>query len=477
MHGGAQTTMRANRGRSAVWEIRRSEASTAAAVRSALAMGIPLVVLVLMSRPEEAAFAAFGSFTGLYASSLPYLARARVLAGVGVGFVAAVAVGSGLSFLVPDGHAAVWVSVLAAVAGLAKWGCDTAGLGSPGPWMLLFAFAASTQVPAGADDVATRTLLAAAGAGAALVVVLTGALTDRTGPERRAVAAATRASARVSAMGDRASTRDWHHAHTALVRAERFARGVTTPDGTRLRRAVARAEDELTDAVLDQLTRGRDPLASAPDRADERGRESRLIDAPTAIERLRARNARHAAALRALTAARAVVGVGVAGTLSVLLGLGHPYWAPVSAAAVLQSTHLLMTWHRGLQRALGTAGGLVLAAILLEMRPVPWAIAGLVVLMQVGIELLIVRNYALGVLFITPLAILLSELLRAGPAHTVLVDRVVGVAVGILVGVAAALVVVHRRAAESLRDAVDRCRAAASWAATAAPGDAVAATE
>jgi len=185
---------------------------------------------------------------------------------------------------------------------------------------------------------------------------------------------------------------------------------------------------------------------------------------PAAVRVLRAQQARHVATLRLLTAFRALVGAAAAGSLSVALHLGHPYWAPVSAAAVLQSTHVRMTWERSVQRGLGTAGGLLLGAVLLEAGPAPWVIAVLVVLLQVGIELLIGRNYALGVVFVTPLTMLMSDLLSPTLAATVLVDRLAGVALGIVVGLAAALVVVHPRAAASLRHALERCRAATSWA-------------
>jgi uncharacterized membrane protein YccC len=84
---------------------------------------------------------------------------------------------------------------------------------------------------------------------------------------------------------------------------------------------------------------------------------------------MRRQNARHAAALRLLTASRVLLGAGVAGAGALKLHIGHPYWAPVSAAAVLQPTHVQMTWHRSIQRGLGTAGGLLLGALLLVAHP------------------------------------------------------------------------------------------------------------
>jgi uncharacterized membrane protein YccC len=192
---------------------------------------------------------------------------------------------------------------------------------------------------------------------------------------------------------------------------------------------------------------------------------------------MRREQRRHVAVLRRLTATRVLLGAGVAGTGALLLGLGHPYWAPVSAAAVLQSTSVRMTWHRSIQRGLGTAAGLLLGALLLSAHPRPVTIAVLVVLMQLGIEVLIGRNYALGVVFITPMTLLLSDLLVPSSAYSLVRDRLVGVALGIVVGLAAALLVAHPRAAVTLRQAVDRCEVAMSWARSAVSGQRVPATQ
>src|SRR6478609_6447459 len=90
---------------------------------------------------------------------------------------------------------------------------------------------------------------------------------------------------------------------------------------------------------------------------------------PAPVQELRRQHGRHLAALRLVSSGRVLLGAGVAAAGAMLLGLGHPYWAPVSAAAVLQSTHVRMTWHRSIQRGLGTAAGLVLGALLLQAQP------------------------------------------------------------------------------------------------------------
>lgn len=467
----------------------------------ALAMGLPLLALVLVGRDQAAVFAAFGAFTGLYGADRPYRLRAKTLAAVAAGFVAAVALGSAGAMVL--GHW-WWVAAVAAVAAMATWGCEAAALGSPGAWMFLFAFAASTQVPAQQPEVLTRSLLAAGGAAVAWAVAMLGALVDPEGPQRRATAGALLATAQVLRLGQDASSAHWHLAQAGLRRAERYAAAAPAAVGGPLLGHLARAEALLTDTALapaqpqvavlanrllvegEALARRRawwrrpeigaevavspahDRLAGGstrdlPTPDDERA--GTCLPAP--VQLLRRQHVRHLAVLRLVSSARVLLGAGVAGAGALLLGLGHPYWAPVSAAAVLQSTHVRMTWHRSIQRGLGTAAGLVIGALLLQAHPVPLVIAVLVVLMQLGIEVFLSRNYALGVLFITPMTMLLSDLVVPSSAFVLVRDRLVGVALGITVGLASALLVAHPRAAATLRDAVERCQVATSWAGTA----------
>ena len=318
-------------------------------------------------------------------------------------------------------------------------------------------------------------------------VAMLGALGDPGGPERRAVAAALRTTAQVLGLGADATPRDWHVAHVALRRAERCAGAAAPAARPPLLALLHRAEGLLTDAVLAPddprvaaqaglLLQDRAPLRRPPARWPRRRRPGRTVEAagpdrtdarwspPPEVRVAREQQVRHVAVLRLFTAARVFLGAGVAGAGALALGLGHPYWAPVSAAAVLQATHVRMTWHRSIQRGLGTAAGLLLGALLLAAHPDPVLIAVLVVLMQLGIEVFIRRNYALGVLFITPMTMLLSDLLVPSSTYDLVVDRLGGVALGIVVGLAAALVVSHPRAAVTLRHAVDRCELAMTWA-------------
>ncbi|QIX28811.1 FUSC family protein [Nocardioides sp. JQ2195] len=136
--------------------------------------------------------------------------------------------------------------------------------------------------------------------------------------------------------------------------------------------------------------------------------------------------------------ARNVAGVLVAGGLATAMGVGHPYWAMVSAVVPLTVRDLLPQVVRGVQRVVGTALGLVLAAVLLSLDLPSLALILLVVLLQVGAELLVGRNYALALIVITPLALLMVHIVAPTPTGTLLLDRgvetLVGAVIGVLIG-------------------------------------------
>lgn len=92
-----------------------------------------------------------------------------------------------------------------------------------------------------------------------------------------------------------------------------------------------------------------------------------------------------------------------------LLKFDNPYWIPVSTAAVMQGASLYHIRQRTVYRILGTFVGLGLCWVLLSIVHTPLLICISIILLQFVVEMLIVRHYALAVIFITPMAILLTE--------------------------------------------------------------------
>ena len=130
------------------------------------------------------------------------------------------------------------------------------------------------------------------------------------------------------------------------------------------------------------------------------------------------------------------LGVFVAGAVTTLAGIGHPYWAMVSAVVPLVAQDLRHQVVRGLHRVVGTAAGLLVAGVLLAVDP-PVLVTVLVVgLLQVLAELLVGRNYALALVAVTPLALLMVHLAAPVPASTLLADRGIETVIGVVAGLA-----------------------------------------
>jgi hypothetical protein len=134
--------------------------------------------------------------------------------------------------------------------------------------------------------------------------------------------------------------------------------------------------------------------------------------------------------------ARNVAGVLVAGTVSTAVGIGHPYWAMVSAVVPLAATRPRAQLVRGLHRIVGTLVGLGVAAAFFALDPDGLVLILVVVALQCAAELLVGRNYALALVAITPLALLMVHLAAPTPARVLLADRGVETVIGVLIGLA-----------------------------------------
>ncbi|MCU1670706.1 MAG: Fusaric acid resistance protein-like [Blastococcus sp.] len=135
---------------------------------------------------------------------------------------------------------------------------------------------------------------------------------------------------------------------------------------------------------------------------------------------------------------RCAVAALLAGGTATAVGIGHPYWAMVAAVAPLSAPGITHQLVRAGHRVVGTLGGLLTAAVLLALglAPVPTVLA--IAVLQVATEWLIGRNYALALLFITPMAMLMGQIAVARPMGSLLLDR----AVETLIGAAIALLII-----------------------------------
>ncbi|MFD3976325.1 FUSC family protein [Streptomyces cyaneofuscatus] len=453
-----------------------------------VASAVPQLTLLVLGRLDLVMYTMAGSLCALYGHGLPYARRARTVAGVVLSMAAGLAAALVTASLTHS--TAVLVAVGALLAAAQKVACDAVRIGPPGHVILTFVSSAALFAPQRLGQVPAHLALTL-GAGAVAWLVCVGpALIRREGPERRAVARALEAAAdRVAEPGPRT-----RHSAAAAVHAAwqcLLASGRPTPVRRSLERLVVHAEAAGASARPDDpdrlrawaaQTRARGPVPEPPPAPgtaaalygiDAERAELYGIDAERAA--LRASGGRRAARralLRSLgpgshllpVAARTLIGCALAGYLCAALGVGRPYWAIVTAASLYQANTTL-TWNRTLQRTLGNfLGVLVFAAVLPLSRTGPLPLVLCCLFFSFAAEALITRNYWLGSVAVTPMALLVLEFGGAHPAGELVGDRVLDTVLGALTGFLAAALVTNRRAAGRVERALEAAAQARSAA-------------
>ncbi|MFH9042172.1 FUSC family protein [Streptomyces sp. NPDC017966] len=433
------------------------------------AVAPPSLLLVALGRLDLAMYTMAGSLCALYAHNRPYAARARVLAWVVLGMLGGLAVSLVAASL--TGNAVVLVTVGAVLAAVQKALCDATRVGPPGHVILTFVSSAALFVPQTLGQVPGHLALAAAAGVWAYLVGMAPAPLRPHGPERRATAQALNAAAAYAGTG---GTGDGHTgaraaAYTAVQAAWHSLLSTgDRPSATRraLERLVVRAEVALAapadaDPVrLRAWARALRGTGAVPRTDDSRADAGELLG--VAAERATPPRPLWTR-LGPLTpiAVRTALGCALAGYASLALGIGRPYWALVTAASLYQA-NITLTWNRAVQRVVGNLAGVLLFAALVPVAHLgPLALVLCCLLCNFGAEALIGRNYWLGTVCVTPLALLVTEFAGHQRPGDLITERAVDTLVGALVGFAAAVAVTNRRAGDRVERALtaaDRAR-------------------
>ncbi|MFC4115253.1 FUSC family protein [Nonomuraea zeae] len=466
------------------------------ALSAVAALALVLLPLYLAGRLDLVLYAAAGSMCALYGHGLPYATRAKALAWVTLGMLS----GTGVALVTAalTDSIAVRVAVAAILAGLHKAVCDATRIGPPGNVVLTFIAASAAFVPQHLADVPMHLGVGVLGGVVAWAVGMAPGLIRPDGPERIAVARALEAAARLlrtRAENDRAAVRveagsDLHQARQAAAAAVNAAWQTLLRSGAAdrrqgLRRLLVRGE---TAVALVSAERPRVPAAELVADADRLAafarelRKGRRLPEPsnvdpqtaaaeqaelagiTAEERAPARRAIRRPLLDIARRWRTVLtvsgGAAVAGWASMALGVGRPYWAVVTAAAVF-AANTTLSWNRALQRVVGNLLGVALFTLLVPVtRLGALALIGTVLVMQFVTEAAVTRNYWLGSVFVTTMAILMTEFAGAQPVPALVADRWLDTCVGAAAGLLACALLPDRRAAQRVRDGLDRLESA-----------------
>lgn len=134
----------------------------------------------------------------------------------------------------------------------------------------------------------------------------------------------------------------------------------------------------------------------------------------------------------------AIIGFFIGASLLVgrFFELDNPYWVPISCAAIMQGANVSHVWQRSVHRIAGTAIGMGLVWLFLRFDLSLLNICIIILVLQFIIEMLVVRHYALAVIFITPLTFFLAELGSGVPVqyNQVVSTRMIDIIIGSLIG-------------------------------------------
>ncbi|QRY45897.1 FUSC family protein [Mycolicibacterium boenickei] len=392
------------------------------ALRAGICMAVPVLVGWLAGDTTAGLIATIGGFTSLYGSGRPYLNRGAYLGVVAVCFAVAVALGDWAS-------SAPWLGVLTVtmIAAVATLVCHALSVGPPGAYMVVLACAAGTGTPATLHlSPGHHAALVLAGGAFAWLVHMSGALFRPRGPEKAAVAAA---AAAVAAYIETPSADTRHRAalllHTAWVNLVTYQPVQPKPDQTLYRLRVVnrrlhvlfaeamRAAEAGVPLTYDGAALARH-LATVPADAitDEHGAEGVPLGRPSIVQLLRRAMTPGSVSLQ-LTV-RVGIAVAISGVIAVLISqaltMTHAYWAMAAAVLMLhQGFDWQRTVARGVERTLGTWLGLGVAGAILALHPQGLWLALVIGALQFVIEMYVVRNYTLAVVFITPAALTIAS--------------------------------------------------------------------
>jgi len=384
-------------------------------------MGAPILTGWVAGDASAGLMASIGGFTALYGGGRPYFSRAIQLAVIAVAF--ALCVGIGI-WVAPVSWAVV--VAVAALAMIATWLSNALQIGPPGAYMFTLACAAGTAMPAAHLGPVGAALLVLGGGAFAWAIHMAGALISYRGPERTAVTAAGKAViGYINSVGtaDERPARfraafALHRAWTTLVNHQPSqvpADGPVARLRALNRELHLRFAEAMGDASRHQPPRPQliDDLRKLIDQVREPDNLPALGGSPIPL----GHPSPGAAILEALQPGsnpmRVIVRVGVAavlaGILAAMFHFERAYWAVAATVLMLhQGFDWIRTLQRSIERLLGTWFGLLLAGAILIVHPQGVWLALVVMGLQFTIEMLVIRNYALAVVFITGAALTIA---------------------------------------------------------------------
>lgn len=475
-------------------EIRKTPFPWSKAINAGICSALPPLIGLLMGNLQYGLLAGIGGFTYLYMFNEPYAQRAKKLFFVMLGMTIVVGLGSLLAsspFI-----AAVLVGIIGALA-IFTFGA----LKIPGPSavFLVLGFVMSTAMPSDPAHVPLRMGLILIGGVFSWVVGMVGWLFKKHGPE---IIAVHRVYQSLASLMDSVGSEKFNEERKKSVLVLRGAddtllAGYSSLQFSDLYKRLYQLQHQANAIFLDVLQNfsdGRQSLPSDFSRslrtlADSIGKTNSVKIIPLkanyedeAIRQLstkinEAHRINHEEILpneRQIDIYKPSIGnlfegafdknsivflnslrYGLVLTLASIIAFSfdftRSYWIPLSCAAVMLGSTVMATFHRAIQRTIGTIIGVIVASIILSMNPTGIVIVVFILLMTFLTELFIVKNYAIAVMFITPNALLITETItQIHKTSYFATARIMDILIGCVIGLLGTLLVGRRSASSRL---------------------------
>ncbi|HLR61937.1 MAG TPA: FUSC family protein [Lentibacillus sp.] len=477
------------------FKVKRTPFPWRRAVGAALSASTPVMIGIFLGKFQYGLIAGIGGFSSLYVFNEPYKHRAKKVFFVILGLAAAIGLGT-LTAVSP----VLFAVILGLIGGVGTFIFGALKIQGPAAIFFVIIFAMTSAMEINPDDALLRAGLVAMGGAVSWVIAMAGWFSDPYHPEKKSVyhlyAALTTlfdsiGTAKFNELKEKTlfSLQDaertlasgyisWRSTDTfkRLYVLKELAHGIWM-DILELEAEGKKDVSPEMAAFLTQITealhkRGMSTGITAPDMKQSNILEERLLAKlveanavthetfPNLDQEVHLRkqpimkkfaDAFDKNAVVFLTSFRYAIVLGLAALVAFSFDFDRSYWIPVSCGAVMLGSTIISTFHRSIQRSLGTLFGILVAVVILSISPAPIVVALLIAMFHFLTETFMVRNYAFAVMFITPNAILIAESTTQIQNLSYFASaRITDVVIGCIIGILGVLLVGRHSASSRL---------------------------
>ncbi|UJL46798.1 FUSC family protein [Virgibacillus sp. NKC19-16] len=473
------------------FEIKKNPLPWSKAISAGFCMALPVLIGLLFGNLQNGLYAGIGGFTFLYMFNEPYAQRAKKLFSVMVGLSVAVGLGT---LLAPYPYAiAVTVGLIGAIVTFIF-----GALKIPGPAAVFFVlvFSMTSAMEIDPSLAASRAGLVLLGGALSWVVAMSGWFLNPRGPEINAMKRVYgQLALLIDAIGTENFSTERQNTLQKLKDAENvLMSGYISWDRSPLYKQLyllygqanrifseviefyASSNKKLPQQVGDSVRRITNSIGKKasidinleePDEMIYRlvrnikgvqdiiNQSNGSMERDVHISKPRVNTVLsgnlHKNSIVFLSAIRYGVILMIAALVAFSFEFDRSYWIPLSCAAVMLGSTIMTTFHRAIQRTVGTIIGILLASMLLSTHPDGYLIVIIILILTFMTELFIPRNYAIALFFITPNAIFMAE--NTTQIYNVsyfATARITDIFIGCAIGLAGTFIIGRRSASSRL---------------------------